>query len=304
MTPPALATAAFDIQPHQISYIGRNLSRPECVLAQPDGTLWMSDNRGGVTRRDADGTQTLIGSIPGTPNGLALEASGALLVAEIEFGGVHRLFSDGRHEPLLTDLAGARLGAVNFIHIDLGGSIWVTVSTRTLPRIDAIKRPIPDGYILKLENTGPRVIAQGLCFPNELRADAERHYVYVAESARGRIVRMRLLPNGGLGPPEPFGPDPLFDGAVVDGIAFDAVGGLWVTEVTRNGIYRIQPNGECRRLFEDPAGSILLFPASLAFGGPDLRTVFVGSILSDRLATFRSPVPGAPLPHWRRTPLS
>jgi hypothetical protein len=38
--------------------------------------------------------------------------------------------------------------------------------------------------------------------------------------------------------------------------------------------------------------------ASIAFGGPDLRTVYLGSLFADRLATFRSPIAGATPPHW------
>jgi len=39
--------------------------------------------------------------------------------------------------------------------------------------------------------------------------------------------------------------------------------------------------------------------SSLAFGGRDLRTGYLGCLLGDRLATFRSPVPGLPPAHWR-----
>jgi hypothetical protein len=39
--------------------------------------------------------------------------------------------------------------------------------------------------------------------------------------------------------------------------------------------------------------------ASVTFGGPDLRTVYLGSLFADRLATFRSPIAGAEPPHWR-----
>jgi hypothetical protein len=39
--------------------------------------------------------------------------------------------------------------------------------------------------------------------------------------------------------------------------------------------------------------------ASVTFGGPDLKTVFLGSLFADRLATFRSPIAGAKPPHWR-----
>jgi len=38
--------------------------------------------------------------------------------------------------------------------------------------------------------------------------------------------------------------------------------------------------------------------SSLAFGGSDRQTAYLGCLLDDRIATFRSPVPGLPLPHW------
>jgi len=38
--------------------------------------------------------------------------------------------------------------------------------------------------------------------------------------------------------------------------------------------------------------------ASIAFGGPDLRTVYLGSLFGSRIATFRSPIAGARPPHW------
>ena len=43
-----------------ISFVGHDLQRPECILAEPDGTLWTADARGGVVRIDQDGTQTLV----------------------------------------------------------------------------------------------------------------------------------------------------------------------------------------------------------------------------------------------------
>jgi len=37
---------------------------------------------------------------------------------------------------------------------------------------------------------------------------------------------------------------------------------------------------------------------SLAFGGPDLRTAYLGSLKGTQLASFRSPVAGLPPIHW------
>jgi hypothetical protein len=38
--------------------------------------------------------------------------------------------------------------------------------------------------------------------------------------------------------------------------------------------------------------------ASITFGGPDLRTAYLGSLGGDKLFTFRSPVAGVPPAHW------
>jgi gluconolactonase len=45
-------------------------------------------------------------------------------------------------------------------------------------------------------------------------------------------------------------------------------------------------------------GSIAPWMASITFGGPDLRTVYLGSLLGTRIPYFRSPVPGLPMVHW------
>jgi gluconolactonase len=48
------------IDPKDIKYAGHDLQRPECILAERDGTLWSADARGGVMQIRPDGSQTLI----------------------------------------------------------------------------------------------------------------------------------------------------------------------------------------------------------------------------------------------------
>jgi hypothetical protein len=43
-----------------------------------------------------------------------------------------------------------------------------------------------------------------------------------------------------------------------------------------------------------PAGNL----SGIAFGGPDLKTVYLGSLFAPHLASFRSPIAGAPPVHW------
>jgi sugar lactone lactonase YvrE len=290
------------LDPASFQSVGADLQRPECVLATRTGDLYVSDQRGGVTRIAPDGAQYFLGTIDGIPNGLAMDASGGLLVAEIERGGVYHIDPSGRTRLLFDRIGDQPLGSANFVYIDTADRYWLTVSTRTRPRAAAISRPIADGFLVRFDAGTPRIVLEGLHFPNEVRVDHDGHYLYIAESSRGRVIRCSLGADGQLGSPQSFGPDPLFPGAIVDGLAFDAEGSLWVTEVSRNGLYRLRPNGDCELLCEDPSGADLNFPSSIAFGGPDLGTAWIGTIRGAHLKCFSSPTAGAPMSHWRTPP--
>ena len=38
--------------------------------------------------------------------------------------------------------------------------------------------------------------------------------------------------------------------------------------------------------------------SSLAFGGPDLKTLYLGALTSDGITAFDAPVAGQPMAHW------
>jgi hypothetical protein len=44
-------------------------------------------------------------------------------------------------------------------------------------------------------------------------------------------------------------------------------------------------------------GALAPWMGSITFGGPDPRTVYVGSLLGSTIPYFRSPVPGLPMVH-------
>lgn len=188
----------------------------------------------------------------------------------------------------------------------------------------AVSQPRPDGYVILVDEQGPRVVADGIYFSNEVRLDADERYLYVAETMKARMIRYPVNADGSLGEQEVVGPDPLEFGGYVDGFTFDADGNIWVTTVARNGLMIITPDGEAHTVFEDvnePAlqsamakieagllapddffalvGPRFQFPASVTFAGPDLQTVYIGSLAMPHLLRFRSPVPGLPMRHWR-----
>ncbi|RME50309.1 MAG: SMP-30/gluconolactonase/LRE family protein [Caldilineae bacterium] len=313
----------FTLELNDLQFVGKNLSRPECVVAEKDGTLWVSDNRGAVTRLDPDGTETQIGNVGGEPNGLAMDTEGNIYIANLS-GAVYKLYRDGHHEVILSELDGKPLGSVNFVFIDSRDRLWISVLTREIPWFPAAARPRPDGYIILMDEQGPRIVADGILGTNEIRLDADEKYLYAAETMAGRMLRFPVNEDGSLGEREVVGPDPIAFGGFVDGFALDAEGNLWVTTVLRNGLVIITPDGEAHTVFEDPnpealergvakvadgtltpedmfacVGKTLQFPTSVAFGGPDLKTVYMGSLAMPHLITFRSPVAGLPLRHWQ-----
>ncbi|MEL6347680.1 MAG: SMP-30/gluconolactonase/LRE family protein [Myxococcota bacterium] len=315
----------FKLDAAQLSRVGTELARPESVIAQPDGTLFISDARGLITRRAPNGDQALFGNPVGEPNGLAMDPQGRIVIAAMEGGKLLRIDADGANETVVLDsFEGQPLGSVNFVFCDRRGRHWVAVSTRQNHWWPAVMNPLNDGYILLIDENGDvRKVADGINFSNECRLDADEAYLYVAETMSSRVIRFPVREDGSLGEREVFGPESLGHGAYIDGIAFDAEGNLWLTTVARNGVMVISPDGEASTVFEDVnptgldnavakindhtimppdlagcAGPNAQLLTSICFAGPDLRTVYVGSLAMPHLLTFQSPTAGLPMSHW------
>ncbi len=288
----------FRLKPEDFDFVGVGLSRPECIIAERNGTLWASDDKSAVMRIDSNGTQTRVGTMGGLPNGLAMNRKGDLFIANIGDGKLYQQMRMGEHRMLLDRFEGQPIGSMNFVYVDDLDRMWITVSTVTVPRINAVNTPIPDGYILMNDGSGWRKVGAGYHFTNEVRVDPKGTTLYVAETALGRVSRHTIAADGSLGPREIHGPETVFPGAKIDGITLDADGNLWVTEVAKNSIVVITPDGHSHVVFSDPGAMVLNMPASIAFGGPDLKTAYIGALKMDRIATFRSPVAGQPMSHW------
>jgi len=321
-----------------ITRTGQDLQRPECILCEPDGTVWTADARG-VMRIDPDGMQTLVRQQSGEagaerlldarslvlggslPNGIAFDARGDLLIANFGTDALELMTRQGESRTLHTHIDGRPLGKMNFVLTDSRGRIWFSVTTREVPWTKSINARTADGYVGLIDEHGIRIVAEGFVGTNEIRLDAAEEWLYVAETNARRISRLRVQADGSLGPRETYGPEDL--GGFPDGFAIDALGNLWITLVLTERLIALTPEGEVLVLLDDgnpPAlavyeqhyqagtttpelmaacrGTLAPMMASIAFGGPDLRTVYLGSLAGTTLPTFRSPVPGLPLSHW------
>jgi len=258
----------FKVDPADIEYIGNDLQRPECILAEPDGTLWSADARGGVVKISPDGsqeiiTQTFDGSFlhasdetsrftEGTlPNGLAFAENGDILISNFGTDVLEVMTREGRTKLLYDTIDGQPIGKVNFVLRDSQNRIWLTVSTRIKNWMKAISPNISDGYIAIADEKGLRIVADGFKFTNEIRLDAKEEFLYIVETCGQRISRMRVQPDGSLTDREVYGPSKLGKYGFPDGIAFDSFGNLWGTLVMVDQIFTITLQGDFHVILDD-----------------------------------------------------
>lgn len=258
----------FGIDRDALRYVGHGLQRPECILAEGDGTLWSADARGGVVRISPDGGQDIITQrhsghfeaagteasryLTGTlPNGLAFARNGDFLISNFGTDCLERMTRDGMSTVIASGIDGQPVGKVNFVLRDSKDRIWVTVSTRIKNWMHALRVDLADGYLARYEDGAFRIVADGFRFTNEIRFDANEEFLYVVETTGGCITRLRIDERGEVAEREIFGPTRLGKGAWPDGIAFDSAGNLWGTLVYSDKLFVLTPRGDFRVLLDE-----------------------------------------------------
>ncbi len=165
---------------------------------------------------------------------------------------------------------------------DAAGRLWIGTRHRDasapvcwLYRIDPGMRITPV--------IGSLIVSNGIAFSPDGRI------MYHTDSRPGRIDAYDYDPATGT----PSNPKRLLDyqgkGRRPDGCTVDAEGHLWVAEIDGSRIARYAPDGTLERTIMLPVSK----PASLAFGGADMRTLFITSISYGLSETQRAEQPWA-----------
>ena len=297
------------------------VKRPEDVAVARDGTVWISDQTSACARVAPDGTVMRVGSAGGAPNGINLDVEGRVLIAN--FGGpddgrgpLQRLQpTTGAVEVVCGELGGRTLFGCNYPLIDSQGRIWCSHST--WGSVDDAWAGQNDGLVFRVDPDGTvAVVAEGIKFANGMAFDAGERHLYVCETTACDVLRYAIRPDGSLGPAAHYGPKLGYTHLEVqhqrplstelrsqlgptDGCGFDQEGNLWVTLVLANRVVAITPAGAVVTVLSDPTGAIMRGPTNVSWGGPDMRDLYIGSVVSDYVIKTRSPVPGLPLVHQR-----
>lgn len=144
---------------------------------------------------------------------------------------------------------------------------WGTMRDGAVADAGSIYRLDPDWTI--------RRMIQPITIPNALAFSPDGATAYVAESDKGMIWSYAVDPaSGELGERSLFAR--VTDGAP-DGAAVDAEGYLWNAQWGAWRVVRYAPDGTIDRIVEMPVEQ----PSSCAFGGPDLKTLYITSARED-----------------------
>lgn len=258
----------FELDIAKAAFVGSDLQRPECILAEPDGSLWAADARGGVCWLRPDGTQEIITQkyaekidhnsadvnrfFAGTlPNGLAFARNGDILISNFGTDCLEVMKRTGETKVLFDTIDGREIGKVNFVLRDSRDRLWITITTMKKNWLDALRPDLADGYIARYDERGIHVVAEGLHFTNEVRFDAKEEYLYVVQTTGGNVLRYKVDANGDLHNREVYGPSHMGAGAYPDGIAFDSYGNLWGTCVYSDKVFVITPDGEFKVMLDE-----------------------------------------------------
>jgi len=262
----------------------------EGPLWHPDGFYYFVDIRRSNLHRLTPGKEPeLVRANTGEGNGTTFDLQGRLVICEGGNRRVTRWASSGQSEILVDRYEGKRLNRPNDVVCRSDGSLYFTDPGLRVPLAE---RELPYAGVYRIAPDGATTLVADCEYPNGLAFSPDERVLYVANTrwtqyihaleldAGGRLVRRRIFAD--MSSDETDG--------VPDGMKVDVEGRVFCTGP--GGTWVFAPDGTRLGIIRTPE-----VPANLAFGGPDLRTLFLTARTS--VYTLRVNVPGQPHPWYR-----
>lgn len=235
----------------------------EAPRADSDGNLYFSDvTIGGLHKRLPDGRiesflagRTWIGGVAFNDDGGIVCSGRSGLICFYE--------KTGEIRPLLSELDGRPVGAVNDIYPDgQGGLIAGLIDSKNV----GAGRPAEPRPLIRLDASGEVTrLWEGIGVPNGIGFSPDWRRLYLSESYKALWV-FDVTPDGDLENRRLFA-----DIKDADGLAVDAEGGIWVARFDSFGVTRYRPDGEIVVHYKVPVREV----QSVSFGGEDLRDLYI-----------------------------
>lgn len=247
-------------------------------------SLWFSDiSADRILKLGPDGEVTTWLEPSGQSNGLVFDARGRLHAC---LGGdrqVVRFERDGTRTVVAESFDSKRLNSPNDLALDPDGGLWFTD-----PRYGdttGVEQDRMAVYWIDPSTGELRRVVDDIARPNGILVSRDGSGLYVADPNRRALRYYPILGPGVAGAGKDlFVGDPDLDGVGPDGMAVDRDGRIYTTY---EGVNVHEPDGTLIRRIPIPER-----PANCAFGGEDLRDLYVTARTS--LYRVRLEVPGVP----------
>jgi D-xylonolactonase len=223
--------------------------------------VWFVDIKGRRLHRcDADGANPRSWDAPGQVS-FVVPASDGGLVVSLEDGLYRFIESSGEFVALAKVEADQPGNRFNDGHVDAQGMLWFGSM-----HDDEVE---PSGVLYRYDGHAVRRMDDGYIITNGPALSPDGRTLYHTDTLDKRIYAFDLSPDGVLSNKRTF--VEITDGGYPDGMAVDAAGNLWVCTFGGWRIDRFDATGAKVGEVRFPCSNI----TKLAFGGPDLRTVYV-----------------------------
>jgi sugar lactone lactonase YvrE len=219
------------------------------------------------------------------PSALAQSAGGGLVVA-LRSGFVHLDTVSGAVSAIASAPYDTSTARFNDGRVDPAGRFWV--GTLYEPR----DKPAAEMYVLERGKVRPASLGP-MTNSNGLGFSPDQKWMYHADTAAHRVDRHAFdVATGTVSPAQPFQQFPADKAAAnyggrPDGAAVDSEGAYWCAMFEGGRLLRFAPDGSLLREVTLPVRC----PTMVAFGGADLRTLYVTSASHNRSAAERARYP-------------
>ncbi|MFB6218740.1 MAG: SMP-30/gluconolactonase/LRE family protein [Halobacteriaceae archaeon] len=251
-------------------WLERRLDHPEDVAVGED-CLYAGGEDGQVYRIDSEtGAVETLADTGGFVLGVTVGPAGDLYVCDFQRHAVLRLPLDGGTPgELHTVVEGGPADPPwhpNYAVFDRAGRLYVSDSGDRSDMADA------GGcvYVVDPHGRGRVLTRAPSAFPNGL-ALSEDDTLYVAETGAERVTAVGI--EGGEATDTWTATEEM---GLVDGLAFDAEGRLYGASLGDDAVYRLDDGVET--LVHDPEGLTVGNPTNLAFGGPEMHTLYIANL--------------------------
>jgi gluconolactonase len=262
----------------------------EGPLWHPDGFFYFVDLRRSALHRLSPGkTPELVRGDTGEGNGTTFDLEGHLVLCEGGRRRLTRMSADGRVEVLVDRFEGKRFNRPNDVVCRSDGSLYFTDPGLRVPLAE---RELPQAGVYRVAPDGAVTLVADCEYPNGLAFSPDERVLYVANTRWTQYILALELDAGGAARRRRIFADMSSDetDGVPDGMKVDVDGRVYCTGP--GGTWVFAPDGARLGIIRTPE-----IPANLAFGGPDLRTLFFTARTS--VYAMRVKTPGRPHPWYR-----